>query len=175
MPSFSPARKMLCADFPPPKCGDFQPRPARNRGQDGGMHCDPTSDRTATRSRVKRPSLSPKQRARIIAKSQGFCVYCGCNELSNERLQIDHFIPLSRGGVNQARNLVAACQSCNAEKGDMLAEEYRAYLCALLKQSSHLFDYENSCYGVEIGLLSNDDLERVLSRHELRMSARAVE
>lgn len=165
MPSFSPARKMLCADFPPPKCGHFQPRPAFDRGQDGGMHCIPVGP---TPSRFKRCSLSPKQRARVIAKSQGLCVYCGLNEVSRSPLEIDHFVPLSRGGTNQMRNLVASCKRCNAEKGDMLIEEYRAYLCALNGVPSELFDYENSMYGAEVGIISEEELCRVLRFHELR-------
>ena len=40
------------------------------------------------------------------------CVYC----YSNEKLTIDHIVPLSRGGTNEMNNLVLACKSCNSAK-----------------------------------------------------------
>lgn len=43
MPSFSPARKMLCADFSPQNIHPIQPRLTPNRGQDGGMHSIPVA------------------------------------------------------------------------------------------------------------------------------------
>lgn len=42
------------------------------------------------------------------------CVFCG----SKEGLTTDHLIPRSRGGDDSADNLVLACQSCNASRGD---------------------------------------------------------
>jgi hypothetical protein len=42
------------------------------------------------------------------------CVYCG----STEALQADHLIPRSRGGPDEADNMVHACATCNASRGD---------------------------------------------------------
>jgi hypothetical protein len=42
------------------------------------------------------------------------CVFCG----SQEDLTTDHLIPRNRGGDDSADNLVLACQSCNASRGD---------------------------------------------------------
>src|SRR5271169_100559 len=42
------------------------------------------------------------------------CVYCG----AKEGLTTDHLIPKNRGGDDSADNLVLACQSCNASRGD---------------------------------------------------------
>jgi hypothetical protein len=41
------------------------------------------------------------------------CVYCG----SSENLTLDHVKPKTRGGRDEARNLVCACQTCNHQKG----------------------------------------------------------
>lgn len=41
------------------------------------------------------------------------CRYCG-----GEATEVDHIIPKSKGGTDDAKNLVAACRSCNASKGD---------------------------------------------------------
>jgi 5-methylcytosine-specific restriction endonuclease McrA len=41
------------------------------------------------------------------------CVDCG----SQENLEYDHIIPLSKGGSNTARNIELRCESCNRRKG----------------------------------------------------------
>lgn len=55
---------------------------------------------------------------------KGRCYYClselgGCYEL-------DHFVPLRRGGRNTKENIVIACPSCNSSKGDKPPEEFIA-------------------------------------------------
>jgi 5-methylcytosine-specific restriction endonuclease McrA len=42
------------------------------------------------------------------------CVYC---HKKPKRLEMDHIIPLSKGGSHTASNIVPACRSCNASKG----------------------------------------------------------
>jgi hypothetical protein len=40
---------------------------------------------------------------------------------------MDHLIPVSKGGGDDAHNLVLACSSCNSRKGTKTLEEYRKY------------------------------------------------
>jgi hypothetical protein len=42
------------------------------------------------------------------------CVFCG----TKDDLSTDHLIPKNRGGDDTADNLVLACKSCNASRGD---------------------------------------------------------
>ena len=42
------------------------------------------------------------------------CAYCG----TDEKLTVDHVIPLSKGGRNDLGNLLPACLSCNCSKND---------------------------------------------------------
>ena len=51
------------------------------------------------------------EREQELAKE---CVFCG----SQENLTTDHLIPRNRGGDDSADNLVLACHSCNASRGD---------------------------------------------------------
>jgi 5-methylcytosine-specific restriction endonuclease McrA len=43
-------------------------------------------------------------------------------------MEIDHRIPLARGGSDTAENRVPACNPCNAQKQKRTDEEYRWYL-----------------------------------------------
>lgn len=46
----------------------------------------------------------------------------------SRKYQVDHFIPLSRGGTNYMNNLVIACPDCNQAKGSKMPWEYRPAL-----------------------------------------------
>jgi 5-methylcytosine-specific restriction endonuclease McrA len=63
-------------------------------------------------------SLSKKDVRRL---SQGSCFYCS----GNQGLEIDHIIPISRGGRHSFGNLLVACRSCNASKGSKFITEWK--------------------------------------------------
>ena len=54
----------------------------------------------------------------------GKCIYCG----TTDNIQIEHRIPLSRGGTNWPSNLVPACGSCNSKKNTKTEKEYLTLL-----------------------------------------------
>jgi 5-methylcytosine-specific restriction endonuclease McrA len=60
----------------------------------------------------------------LLARHAGRCAYCG----SAERIEIDHRIPLARGGSNAIDNLLPACRNCNRRKHLMTEEDFRAFL-----------------------------------------------
>ena len=53
----------------------------------------------------------------ILEKHDYRCAYCGC-DLNDSPAERDHIIPISRGGDNVKENIVPACRSCNARKGN---------------------------------------------------------
>ena len=55
---------------------------------------------------------TPAQVASILLEP---CLYCG-----DPADHVDHFIPLSRGGLHVISNLVPACAACNTSKGNKL-------------------------------------------------------
>src|SRR5215510_1070989 len=63
-------------------------------------------------------------RARIFIRDGYRCQYCGAVNEPAE-LTIDHIIPRSRGGTNDALNLCAACIPCNNRKGNRTPAEAR--------------------------------------------------
>jgi 5-methylcytosine-specific restriction endonuclease McrA len=55
-----------------------------------------------------------------IKKQQHFrCYWCKV-KFKDEELIMDHVIPLSKGGLHDASNIVASCQSCNSSKHDKI-------------------------------------------------------
>lgn len=68
-----------------------------------------------------------------ILESGGCCAWCGVS-LLNQPLEIDHIMPLSRGGANTADNLAVTCPDCNRRKADR-HPAYFAQHCALTTDS----------------------------------------
>lgn len=58
----------------------------------------------------------------LFSRDRLLCAYCGQRQ-SLRDLSRDHVVPVSRGGRNVWTNVVTACRSCNARKGNRLPEE----------------------------------------------------
>jgi 5-methylcytosine-specific restriction protein A len=93
-----------------------------------------------TQEEIKRE----KQKARVLKKSSWWrkkiskrkCYYCG-KEVPENKLTMDHLIPLIRGGKSVKSNIVPACKDCNHKKRYMLPLEWEQYLNSL-----NSFDFE---------------------------------
>lgn len=56
------------------------------------------------------------------------CLYCGNSAYDPVRdFQIDHFIPVTRGGTNAISNLFPSCEACNSEKSNNNPFDYMMY------------------------------------------------
>jgi 5-methylcytosine-specific restriction endonuclease McrA len=75
---------------------------------------------------------SRKEYAEIIKTKLTKCEYCGC-KLNKSNLEVDHKIPLSRGGKNNETNLAYVCHNCNAAKGEMTDTEFIELLKVTVK------------------------------------------
>lgn len=86
------------------------PQPARSRSRSARL------SRKRRRKVAARPNdLSPAQWDAIKLAWAGACAYCGA---TNRALQRDTMLPISRGGAYTLENVVPACASCNASKGN---------------------------------------------------------
>ena len=60
--------------------------------------------------------MGQKRAVEVEANRVLRCAYCG-RRYKRRRLTVDHVIPRSRGGADNASNKVLACRSCNEHKG----------------------------------------------------------
>lgn len=74
-------------------------------------------------------------RFHALARDGFRCQYCGAASTDEDvRLEVDHILPLSRGGSDDIDNLITACHVCNRGKGSMIHEalpERKAYAVEL--------------------------------------------
>ena len=64
----------------------------------------------------KRKSLSKKIRFEVFKRDNFTCRYCG-KSAPDVVLEVDHIIPVSKGGTDDICNLATSCLDCNRGKG----------------------------------------------------------
>lgn len=65
----------------------------------------------------KRENPSDGAKLRVLRRDGYKCTYCGTSG-SDSELEIDHIIPVSKGGSNHIANLTTACRKCNQGKSN---------------------------------------------------------
>jgi CRISPR/Cas system Type II protein with McrA/HNH and RuvC-like nuclease domain len=71
-----------------------------------------------------RKGIGPKLRRDVMQRDNYTCKECGASPKTSKGvfLEIDHVIPVSKGGGNEIANLQTLCDVCNAGKGNQLPE-----------------------------------------------------
>ena len=64
--------------------------------------------------------IKPKQLRSRFAQFDNCCAYCG----AAGDMQIEHVVPISKGGTHAIGNIVPACQTCNYSKKDHEVERW---------------------------------------------------
>jgi hypothetical protein len=75
-------------------------------------------------------------RFQILERDSYTCRFCGKRAPETE-LEVDHVMPRSKGGSDDASNLVTACRDCNRGKGDRVIDLSRTDWNALLGKFFH--------------------------------------
>ena len=70
--------------------------------------------------RVERGKVSNRIRFAIYKRDGYRCKMCGKSG-DNNNLEIDHIIPISKGGKSTFDNLQTLCHDCNVKKGDTIS------------------------------------------------------
>jgi len=72
-------------------------------------------------------------RRNIFFRDRNRCQYCG-KVFPQAELNLDHVVPLSRGGVSSWDNVVCACIPCNSRKGNRTPSEAGMHLVRVPKR-----------------------------------------
>jgi hypothetical protein len=72
---------------------------------------EPNSKRKS--SSLKKRDIIPQETRQLVwERDNGRCVYCD----SNENIEFDHIIPISKGGSSSEKNIQLLCRNCNRKK-----------------------------------------------------------
>lgn len=62
--------------------------------------------------------IRPEKRLAIYLRDGLACCYCGEAVEDGVQLTLDHISPYSKGGSNDATNLITCCHRCNSSRGN---------------------------------------------------------
>ena len=68
--------------------------------------------------------IRKEKRLAIYLRDGLACCYCGEGIEDGATLTLDHLIPHSHGGSNDATNLITACRRCNSSRGNRSVEQF---------------------------------------------------
>jgi 5-methylcytosine-specific restriction endonuclease McrA len=82
--------------------------------------------------------IRQEKRLAIYLRDDLACTWCGAGIEDDEVacLTLDHLIPHSRGGTNEARNLVTSCKRCNSARGNRGMTEFASAVSGYIDQES---------------------------------------
>lgn len=93
-------------------------------------HCGALGDALRRASEAEKRAELANLLGAILSDFKARCDYCGY--LPSDNI-VEHKIPKSRGGSDEASNLQLACRSCNTKKGAMTLEEFRTEMSRRFK------------------------------------------
>lgn len=74
----------------------------------------------------------PEKRLAIYMRDGLACCYCGSSVEDGAKLTLDHLTPHSKGGSNEAGNLVTCCHKCNSSRGNRSWRKFAAAVATYL-------------------------------------------
>ena len=118
---------------------------------------------------MERQSISLKTRFEIFKRDNFTCRYCG-RHAPDVELEVDHVVPVAKGGTNEFFNLVTSCYECNHGKSNRLLSDdqvTREHAKNLIEESVRLDEeIEQASHWREIYeavLRKREERERILN------------
>lgn len=78
--------------------------------------------RSAKGQAIDSVGISERDWQRLVRRYRGGCAYCGD---TSKPVEMDHVIPLKRGGRHAVGNILPTCRTCNSSKNARLLAEWR--------------------------------------------------
>lgn len=75
----------------------------------------------------QRAMMSDKLRYAVLSRDKFKCQICGCSQQDGVKLEVDHIIPVSKGGRTELDNLQTLCERCNRGKRDEMPTNIPSY------------------------------------------------
>ena len=66
--------------------------------------------------------MTPALRSAILERDKFTCCDCGRNAYDGVKVDVDHIVPVSKGGKTIKSNLQALCEECNIAKRDKIID-----------------------------------------------------
>jgi len=97
-----------------------------------GKHREKMRRRNAWKRAARRRALHPVTRAQIDARFAIWgnrCAFCGAfathqRNHGRERLTVEHVLALTKGGLDEASNIIPACTACNSSKHNSPVDDW---------------------------------------------------
>lgn len=70
--------------------------------------------------------IPPEVRRYVYERDKYQCQSCGKSDRETQ-LNVDHIIPLAKGGSNDISNLQTLCEQCNQQKKDNLDSRFKRH------------------------------------------------
>lgn len=82
--------------------------------------------------------IRPAKRFAVYLRDRFTCVYCGADlhgVTDPRHIQLDHKIPVSKGGSNLEHNVFTSCMRCNCSRG---SKSFRSFATTGAKQRARV-------------------------------------
>lgn len=111
------------------RCRVYYKTPVRGEVHERYVELHLVKSRTVAESKTfaqeQRALVTPKIRFEVLKRDNFTCQYCGAHG-EGVVLEVDHIIPISKGGTSDMGNLITACFDCNRGKGSDLVADKQA-------------------------------------------------
>ena len=111
------------------RCRVYYKTPVRGEVRNRYVELHLVKSRTVAVSKTfaqeQRALVTPKIRFEVLKRDNFTCQYCGAHG-EGVVLEVDHIIPISKGGTSDMGNLITACFDCNRGKGSDLVTDKQA-------------------------------------------------
>lgn len=100
-----------------------------------GYYIVPMKDKESELSKSgsgQRKKISSAVRKIVYAKDQGRCYLCG-NPVDEETFEVEHKVPVAKGGTNNLDNMYVACHECNTMKNSMFFDDFMQKITEIVR------------------------------------------